>query len=48
MSLQDGFLALPRSKREEAYKVARAKLGPSHPLCIEELMAAYKSIRGDA
>jgi len=45
MSLQDDFLALPRYQREEAYKIARAKVGPSKSMHIDELMAAHKSLK---
>jgi len=48
MSLQDDFLALPRYQREQAYKLARAKVGPSHSLRIDELWAAYRSLKGVA
>jgi len=46
MGQQDDFLALPRYQRELAYKVARAKVGPSHPLRVDELWAAHKGLEG--
>ena len=46
MSLQEEFLALPRSQRELAYKIVRKKLGPSKAIHIDELMTAHRQLRG--
>jgi hypothetical protein len=36
------FLALPRSKREEAYQLLRFRLGKKHRISVSELLKAHQ------